>query len=186
MVHPPLPGSILLTSLLGNPLGELWSLLHFLMPQVFTPTTVSSFKNAFSLSDGLYDQKFLLASQKLLELIMLRRTKESVKTELSVPPREELTRQSFPSSPSLERSLKLVPTGRSLRSSLPPLQRWWYKRLLTRIDSQTLEEIFTSADDADADTRANVKHAMESGQNSWKQMNAQCVFSLRFDSGMHC
>lgn len=76
---------------LQNNLGELWSLLHFLMPQVFTPTTVSSFKNAFSLSDGLYDQKFLLASQKLLELIMLRRTKESVKTELSVPPREELT-----------------------------------------------------------------------------------------------
>lgn len=51
------------------------------------------FKDAFNLAAGLYDQDFLKKSQTLLELIMLRRTKDGVRSELSVPPREEMTRE---------------------------------------------------------------------------------------------
>ena len=81
---------------LQNNLTELWSLLHWLAPTVFTPPTIRPFKEAFDLSLGLYDQGFLKKSQALLELIMLRRTKEGVKGELSVPRREEMTRACFP------------------------------------------------------------------------------------------
>ncbi|KAL8276276.1 hypothetical protein RQP46_011304 [Phenoliferia psychrophenolica] len=59
----------------------------------------------------------------LLELIMLRRTKEGVRSELSVPRREEMT----------------------LYVPLSPAQRFWYKRLLTRADTITLSEIFNAA-----------------------------------------
>lgn len=81
---------------LQNNLTELWSLLHWLAPTVFTPPTIRPFKEAFDLSLGLYDQGFLKKSQALLELIMLRRTKEGVKGELSVPRREEMTRTCIP------------------------------------------------------------------------------------------
>ncbi|SCV74235.1 BQ2448_6667 [Microbotryum intermedium] len=107
---------------LQNNLIELWSLLHFLAPQVFTSTTLKPFKEAFNLTQGLYDQSFLKKSQKLLELIMLRRTKEGVRTELSVPRREEMT----------------------LYVPLSPAQRFWYTRLLTRADTITLNEIFAT------------------------------------------
>lgn len=78
---------------LQNNLIELWALLHFLAPQIFTAATIRPFKDSFNLAAGLYDQVFLKKSQALLELIMLRRTKEGVKAELSVPPREEMTRE---------------------------------------------------------------------------------------------
>lgn len=73
---------------------SVWALLHFLKPQVFTEKTLAPFRAAFDLSLGVYDQTFLAASRKLLEIAMLRRTKDDVKLELSVPPREELTRLS--------------------------------------------------------------------------------------------
>lgn len=79
---------------LQNNLVELWALLHFLCPAVFTPPTIQAFHSAFNLSLGLYDQQFLKKSQALLELIMLRRTKDGVRGELSVPRREETTRES--------------------------------------------------------------------------------------------
>lgn len=86
---------------LQNNLVELWSILHWLYPKVFTDQTRRPFEEAFDLSKGTYDQEFLKAARKLLELVMLRRTKEGVKTQLSVPPREEITRE--PSLPRLDR-----------------------------------------------------------------------------------
>ncbi|GAA5916112.1 hypothetical protein JCM8208_000393 [Rhodotorula glutinis] len=106
---------------LQNSLVELWSLLHFLYPFVFTDKTFSLFREAFDLSAGMYDTAFLNKSQKLLgDVIMLRRTKDGVSGELSVPPREELT----------------------LYLPLSPIQRFWYRRLLTRSDLDTLSELF--------------------------------------------
>lgn len=82
---------------LQNNLQELWALLHFLYPAVFPANTLKIFRDSFNLSAGLYDADFLNKAQKLLgEVIMLRRTKEGVSSELSVPPREELTRTSGP------------------------------------------------------------------------------------------
>lgn len=71
-------------------------MLHFLAPQIFTLPTIRPFREGFNLTLGLYDQVFLKKSQALLELVMLRRTKEGVRGELSVPRREEMTRTSHP------------------------------------------------------------------------------------------
>lgn len=81
---------------LQNNLIELWALLHFLYPQVFPHNTLKAFRDAFNLTLGMYDSAFLSKAQKLLEILMLRRTKDGVAGQLSVPPREELTRMSTP------------------------------------------------------------------------------------------
>jgi SWI/SNF-related matrix-associated actin-dependent regulator of chromatin subfamily A member 5 len=89
-------------------------------PAVFTDRTVQPFVDAFDFTAGQYDRTFMTSCQKLLQLIMLRRTKEGVASELTVPPREEFT----------------------LYAPLSPLQRFWYQRLLTQLDSGTFSEVF--------------------------------------------
>ncbi|TFK50621.1 hypothetical protein OE88DRAFT_1661143 [Heliocybe sulcata] len=101
-----------------NNLLELWSLLHWLYPTVFTPASERLFKDSFDLSRGLYDLPFLTAAQDLLSTIMLRRTKATI--EINVPPREELT--------------VFIP--------LTEAQRFWTYRLLTRMDAVDLQQIF--------------------------------------------
>jgi SWI/SNF-related matrix-associated actin-dependent regulator of chromatin subfamily A member 5 len=101
-----------------NNLVELWGLLHWLYPTLFTPTTERLFKDAFALERGEYSIPFLVGCEKLLSVIMLRRTKANV--EMSVPPREELT--------------VFIP--------LTEAQRFWYYRLLTKMDTMDLQEIF--------------------------------------------
>jgi SWI/SNF-related matrix-associated actin-dependent regulator of chromatin subfamily A member 5 len=104
-----------------NNLLELWSLMHFLLPAVFTPTTQSLFSSAFDLTRGRYEPAFLSAAQKLLSVLMLRRTKASASVAIGVPPREETT--------------VFVP--------LSEAQRFWYYRLLTRMDAGDLDSVFT-------------------------------------------
>lgn len=110
-----------------NNLGELWGLLHWLYPNVFTAATRILFHESFDLTRGSYSLSFLTAAKKLLEKIMLRRTKANV--EMTVPPRDELT--------------IFIP--------LTEAQRFWTYRLLTRIDSIDLKTIFTSKIEADSD-----------------------------------
>ncbi|KAJ3140412.1 hypothetical protein HK100_009843 [Physocladia obscura] len=105
---------------LQNNLHELWSLLHYLYPTIFSDVTSSFFAQSFNLSKGLYDHRALDAARRLLEVVMLRRLKSSV--DLSIPPKEEL--------------IVYLP--------LTEMQRFWYKRLLTRIENSMLEEIFTA------------------------------------------
>lgn len=78
---------------------------------------------------------------------MLRRTKDGVAGQLSVPPREELTRA--PSSFSLflsltgeRRNRDADVTMRTVYVPLAPAQEFWYRRLLARADTLTLAEIF--------------------------------------------
>ncbi|PCH42878.1 hypothetical protein WOLCODRAFT_90021 [Wolfiporia cocos MD-104 SS10] len=107
-------GSLYRLILTGTPvqnnLVELWGILRWLYPTVFTAASERIFKDAFDLTRGLYSLPFLKAVEKLLATIMLRRTKANV--ELSVPPREELT--------------VFVP--------MTEAQRFWTYRLLTRMD----------------------------------------------------
>ena len=110
-----------------NNLGELWGLLHWLYPNVFTAATQNLFRESFDLSKGSYSLQFLTSAKKLLERVMLRRTKASV--EMTVPPREELT--------------VFIP--------LTEAQRFWTYRLLTRVDTMDLKSIFTSKIEADSD-----------------------------------
>ncbi len=101
-----------------NDLVEVWGLLHYLYPTVFTERTEAKFRASFDLGHGTYDVSFLSAVQKFLATIMLRRTKSIV--ALDVPPKEELT--------------VFIP--------LSEAQRFWTYRLLTQMDTVDLETIF--------------------------------------------
>ena len=120
-----------------NDLVELWGILHWLYPTVFTRASEKRFKDAFSLSAGSYDLAFLNAAKKLLSKIMLRRTKAVV--EATVPPRDELT--------------VFVP--------LTEAQRFWYYRLLTRMDTLELEQIFGAVDEREDQGRKEAKEEVK-------------------------
>lgn len=91
---------------LANNLTELWALLNFLEPQVFT--TSQPFDDAFDLSTMKIDKTKLDQAHALLRIIMLRRLKATVEQKL--PPKIE-TRVECPLSSS---------------------QLWWYKALLVK------------------------------------------------------
>jgi len=105
---------------LQNNLSELWSLLHWLYPEVFVSTTNELFDNSFNLSKGKYSNTVLDDARHLLELIMLRRMKTSPGVDLNLPPKTEV--------------LLFVP--------LSPMQRFWYTRMITKADQGLLDELF--------------------------------------------
>jgi SWI/SNF-related matrix-associated actin-dependent regulator of chromatin subfamily A member 5 len=108
-----------------NDMGELWSLLAWLLPDVFTDNTHALFKESFDLARGRANQKTMDDARRLLELIMLRRMKDSPGVDLGLPPKEEV--------------LLYVP--------LTPMQRFWYMRLLTRVDDSMLNDLFAGGKD---------------------------------------
>ncbi|KAH8651625.1 SNF2 family N-terminal domain-containing protein [Tricladium varicosporioides] len=113
---------------LQNNLSELWSLLHWLYPEVFTTNTNELFDNSFNLTKGHYSNTVLDSSRHLLELIMLRRMKNSPGVELGLPPKTEV--------------LLFVP--------LSPMQRFWYQRMITKADQGLLDELFKGLKDKEA------------------------------------
>lgn len=108
---------------LQNNLHEMWALLHWLYPEVFSTNTADEFKYAFDLTKGKVSKSFMDDARRLLELVMLRRMKSTPGVNLGLPPKEEI--------------LLYVP--------LTPMQRFWYTRFLTRVDSTTLDQLFKSA-----------------------------------------
>ena len=108
---------------LQNNLKEMWALLHWLYPEVFTPDTAENFKQAFDLTKGRVSTDFMDNARQLLELVMLRRMKSSPGVNLGLPPKEEI--------------LLYIP--------LTPMQRFWYTRFLTRVDTTMLEQLFQGA-----------------------------------------
>lgn len=113
---------------LQNNLVELWALLHWLYPEVFTEKTAELFKSSFNLTKGQVSTKVMDDARQLLEIIMLRRMKHSQGVDLNLPPKTEV--------------LLYVP--------LTPMQRFWYMRLLTRADKLLLEELFQGAQQKEA------------------------------------
>ena len=108
---------------LQNNLRELWSLLHFLYPEVFTERTADLFRTSFDLTKGQVSTQVMDDARRLFEVIMLRRMKNSPGVDLNLPPKTEV--------------LLYVP--------LTPMQRWWYMRLLTRADKGLLGDLFDDA-----------------------------------------
>ncbi|RPB07924.1 hypothetical protein P167DRAFT_529339 [Morchella conica CCBAS932] len=108
---------------LQNNLTELWALIHWLFPEVFNVNTSKVFSDAFDLTAGKNDLKVMDNARRLLELIMLRRMKESKGVNLGLPKKTEVI----------------------LYLPLVPMQRFWYKRLLTRLDKGVLEQVFREA-----------------------------------------
>ena len=109
---------------LQNNLQELWALLHWLYPEVFTEKTAEIFKESFNLTKGQVSTKVMDDARRLLEVVMLRRMKQSPGVNLNLPPKTEV--------------LLYVP--------LTPMQRFWYMRLLTRVDQGLLEDLFQGAE----------------------------------------
>ena len=124
---------------LQNSMVELWALLHWLYPEVFTEKTAEIFKISFNLTKGQVSTKVMDHARRLLEIIMLRRMKNSPGVDLNLPPKTEV--------------LLYVP--------LTPMQRFWYMRLLTRADKGLLEELFQGAQQKEA--VALQKEAQEGG-----------------------
>jgi SWI/SNF-related matrix-associated actin-dependent regulator of chromatin subfamily A member 5 len=84
-------------------LSELWSIFHWLYPEIFVPATEKLFQEAFSLSDGKFDPAFVECVKGFLRIIMIRRTKDTPGVGLDLPPKKE-TVLSVPLSPA-QRSL---------------------------------------------------------------------------------
>ena len=139
---------------LQNNLTELWSLLHWLYPHIYTAETEQKFTHAFDLGQGRVDSNFMQSSQSLLRLIMMRRTKEGVAGELSVPPRHEHT----------------------LYVPLSPLQRFWYERLLTKTDKAVFSVLFDRDQSASASSSRGPGtpiHDKENSRSLTKKATAQ-------------
>jgi SWI/SNF-related matrix-associated actin-dependent regulator of chromatin subfamily A member 5 len=110
---------------LQNNLGEMWSLLHWLLPTVFTVNTEALFTDSFNLSRGKVNKGVLDHARHLLELLMLRRMKDTPGVDLNLPTKTEVR----------------------LFLPLTPLQRQWYTRLLTKQADNVLEEVFRGSTD---------------------------------------
>ena len=106
---------------LQNNLTELWALLNFLYPDVFTTSDV--FDAGFNISDGVADAETMNAAHHVLQLLMLRRLKESVAAEM--PPKLE--------------TLVTCP--------LADAQLFWYRRLLLK-DSSVLRTVEANGTDS--------------------------------------
>ncbi|KAF3941817.1 hypothetical protein ABW19_dt0207870 [Dactylella cylindrospora] len=142
-----------------NNLFELWSLVHWLYPEVFTNRTCDEWRQAFDLTRGKVDTTFVDSSRNLLELIMKRRTKQSPGISLGIPDKEEVV----------------------LYVPLSPMQRMWYTMILTKLDNSMLErlvdddgeEVTINADNDEwNDVEEAVKKSMEQVKTdpSWRKL----------------
>lgn len=127
---PALSKCILTGTPLQNNLRELWALLHFLAPEIFTSATVDKFCDGFDLVRGLIDNLLLRRARKLLAVFMLRRVKDQV--DIVLPSRRELT--------------VVVP--------LTKRQIELYKQLLCGLDSNTIEIVMRESENKETDAGA--------------------------------
>ena len=97
----------------------MWSLFHWLYPEVFTERTEDIFRTSFDLSRGKVSTAVLEKARHLLELIMLRRMKHSPGVDLNLPPKNEV--------------LLLIP--------LTPMQKNLYTQLLTGASTALIQDV---------------------------------------------
>ena len=140
---------------LQNNMLELWALLHWLYPEVFTVSTSDAFKASFDLTRGTVNTDFMDNARKLLERIMLRRMKNSEGVNLNLPPKKEVL----------------------LYMPLTPMQRFWYTRLLTRADQGLLEELFQNAQQKEVTSLGSER------KQNWEDKNVEELEALDKTSG---
>lgn len=95
---------------------ELWSILHWLYPEVFVPSTAELFEDSFSLKDGKFDSTFVANVTSFLKIVMLRRTKTSPEVGLDIPTKKEII----------------------LSVPLTECQLDWYHKILTGVEKSIL------------------------------------------------
>lgn len=117
---------------LQNNLRELWALLFYLAPEIFTSS--EKFDEGFDLLRGKIDSSVLRKARKMLSVFMLRRLKENVAIKL--PSRKEVT----------------------ILVSLTDRQCELYKQLLCGLDAGTIDVVMREAV-ANAATTASTGNA---------------------------
>ena len=137
---------------LQNNLRELWALLHFLQPDIFTSSTAEKFEEGFDLARGRIDQGILRKARQLLSVFMLRRLKENINIKL--PSKKEVT--------------IVVP--------LTDVQKEWYKRLLLGLDESTIETVMSANTDGMSSSTSRDSIA-NGGDNDEKDTKKQRVAS---------
>lgn len=126
----PCLGKIILTGTpLQNNLHELWALLYYLVPDIFTSS--EPFDSGFDLVRGIIDNNVLRKARKMLSVFMLRRVKEQVNIKL--PSKREIT----------------------VLVSLTDQQIELYKQLLCGLDSSTIEIVMREGRDLPSSSSAN-------------------------------
>jgi SWI/SNF-related matrix-associated actin-dependent regulator of chromatin subfamily A member 5 len=113
---------------LQNNLRELWALLHFLAPEIFTLASSETFDNGFDLLRKKIDANVLRNARRLLNVFMLRRLKDHVNIKL--PSKKEIT----------------------LVVSLTERQTEWYKQLLCGLDQNLIEVVMKESENAQITT----------------------------------
>jgi SWI/SNF-related matrix-associated actin-dependent regulator of chromatin subfamily A member 5 len=117
----PCIGKVILTGTpLQNNLHELWALLYYLAPDIFT--SAEPFDEGFDLVRGKINNKILRRARRMLSVFMLRRIKDQVSIKL--PSRKEVT----------------------LLVSLTDQQAELYRQLLCGLDSSTIEVVMREAE----------------------------------------
>jgi len=127
---------------LQNNLRELWALLHFLQPDIFTPATAEKFEEGFDLTRGRIDHNVLRRARQLLSVFMLRRIKENVSIKL--PSKKEIT--------------ILVP--------LTEVQKTWYKQLLCGLNECAIEVVMNATESELDAAESALEPSMKKSKNS--------------------
>ena len=146
-----------------NNLNELWALLQWLYPDVFTSNTKTLFDESFNLTRGKLEASVLDNSKRLLELIMRRKMKKDADVNLKLPEKTDV--------------LLYIP--------LTPMQRFWYKRLITKAEDGLLDELFNKekgkeeglikADDSEVEKAIKAIADSQGGSNQDMTQNQRAV-----------
>ena len=149
--HIPSLNRLLLTGTpLQNNLHELWALVNYLYPNVFTES--APFDLGFDLNRNSVKPAILLAAQAMLAPIMIRRLKREVATKL--PPKTETI----------------------IKVKLAPFQTHWYKCLLASASGlldKLQAEALASAGKDDAIAEGHANDDLEAGDAIVLQEQAQ-------------
>lgn len=124
---PTLSKVVLTGTPLQNNLRELWSLLHYLSPEIFTSKSAPLFEEGFDLLRNRYDRNILLGAQKLLSVFLLRRLKSQVHIPM----------------PSLKVVTLLVP--------LTETQKRWYRKLIGGMSWEVIGKVMSITEDDKVD-----------------------------------
>lgn len=152
----PCISKILLTGTpLQNNLHELWALLFYLVPDIFTSS--EPFDQGFDLVRGVIDNVVLRKARKMLSVFMLRRVKEQV--DIKLPSRKEVT----------------------LLVNLTTQQIDLYKQILCGLDASTIEVVMREgAKDVTKTAIAvgDVPNGTSSGNSASEDMEDQNITML--------
>ncbi len=121
-----------------NNLREVWALLHFILPDVFSPSNAIKFEEGFDLAKGFCDTNRMQEARGLLSKLMLRRVKDQV--SISLPPCTEI----------------------QLLVKLTQVQHNVYKHLLVNQDRSILQAILEAEEGGEGDGESS-----RSGQNGY-------------------